>query len=59
MKKLHHDKINLDVFWLKDESHEDTENLPDPDILARDIAENLESTLEQFRGIYEDFEKNN
>ncbi len=28
-----------------------------PDILARDIAENLESALEQFKGIYEDLEE--
>jgi regulatory protein YycI of two-component signal transduction system YycFG len=40
-----------------DESLEDSENLPDPDILARDIAENLESALEQFSSIYEDLEK--
>ncbi len=54
---IQRDKANLDIFWLKDESLEDTENLPDPDILARDIAENLESALEQFKGIYEDLEK--
>ena len=29
------DKINLDIFWLKDESLEDSANLPDPDVLAR------------------------
>jgi type I restriction enzyme M protein len=50
------DKANLDIFWLKDESLEDTENLPDPDILARDIAENLQSALEQFNSIYGDLE---
>jgi len=48
------DKVSLDIFWLKDESLEDSENLPSPDILARDITENLESALEQFGGIYED-----
>lgn len=31
----------------------------DPEVLARDIAENLESALEQFRGIYEDLEEKN
>jgi type I restriction enzyme M protein len=51
---MHRDKVSLDIFWLKDESLEDSENLPSPDILARDIAENLESALEQFSGIYED-----
>lgn len=48
------DKVSIDIFWLKDESLEDSENLPPPDILAWDIAENLESALEQFSGIYED-----
>ena len=52
-------KIDFDIFWLKDESLEDMKNLPDPDILARDIAENLESALEQFRSIYEDLEEKN
>jgi type I restriction enzyme M protein len=51
---MQRDKVSLDIFWLKDESLEDSENLPPPDILARDIAENLESALEQFSGIYED-----
>ena len=54
---MQRDKVNLDIFWLKDESLEDMENLPDPDILARDIAENLESALEQFKNIYEDLEE--
>lgn len=47
------DKLSLDIFWLKDESLEDSENLPDPDVIARDIAENLESAVEQFTSIYE------
>jgi len=47
------DKASLDIFWLRDESLEDSDNLPDPDLLASEIAENLESALEQFRGIYE------
>ena len=42
---------------LKDESIEDLENLPDPDVIAREISDNLESALEQFRNIYEDLEK--
>jgi len=50
--------VSLDIFWLKDESLEDTENLPDPDVLAMEIAENLESALDQFRAISEDLEKN-
>ncbi|MEE8403424.1 MAG: class I SAM-dependent DNA methyltransferase [Candidatus Hydrothermarchaeaceae archaeon] len=53
-KLLKRDKASLDIFWLKDKSLEDSENLPEPDVLARDIAENLESALEQFSGIYRD-----
>jgi type I restriction enzyme M protein len=45
------DKSSLDIFWLKDESLEDSDNLPDPAILAREIVESLESAREQFRGI--------
>jgi type I restriction enzyme M protein len=48
------DKVNLDIFWLRDESLEDTENLPDPDIIAEEIVEDLEAALEQFRLIAED-----
>lgn len=51
------DKVNLDIFWLRDESLEDSENLPGPDLLARDIAENLETALGQFSSIYEDLEE--
>jgi len=55
---MQRDKVSLDIVWLKDESLEDMENLPDPDILALEIAENLESALDQFRAIYEDLEEN-
>ena len=48
------DKVNLDIFWLRDESLEDTDNLPDPDIIAAEIVEDLEAALEQFRLIAED-----
>lgn len=48
------DKANLDIFWLKDESLEDTENLPAPEALAQEIVENLEAALEQFAGIGEE-----
>jgi len=51
---LGRDKASLDIFWLKDESLEDSENLPEPDIIAREIAEDLESALDQFRLIAED-----
>jgi type I restriction enzyme M protein len=51
---IQRDKANLDIFWLKDESLEDTENLPAPEILASEIAENLQSALEQFNNIIEE-----
>lgn len=48
------DKVNLDIFWLKDETLEESENLPDPEILASEIVENLEAALEQFSAIAEE-----
>lgn len=51
---MQRDKVSLDISWLKDDSLEDSANLPDPDIIAKDIAENLEDALEQFRSIQED-----
>ena len=50
---MQRDKVSLDIFWLKDENLEDSENLPAPDVIAAEIVENLESALEQFSGIYE------
>lgn len=47
-------KHNLDIFWLRDESIEDSANLPAPDVLAEEIMEDLRSALEQFEEIYED-----
>ena len=35
------DKINLDITWLRDESLEDADNLPAPEIIAREIVEDL------------------
>lgn len=45
------DKTSLDIFWLKDKSLADLDNLPDPDELALDIIENLEAGLNSFREI--------
>jgi len=55
---MQRDKVNLDIFWLKDESLEDYENLPPPEIIAKEITENLEYALEQFNSINEDLEEN-
>jgi len=51
---LARDKVNLDIFWLRDESLEDSANLPDPDVLAAEIVEDLRSALTQFEGIAEE-----
>ncbi len=48
------DKLNLDIFWLKDDSLEDIDNLPEPDVIAAEIVENLEAALEQFRSVAEE-----
>jgi len=51
------DKINLDIFWLKDDSLEDSANLPDPGVIALEIAEDLEAALDQFSQIASDLKK--
>jgi type I restriction enzyme M protein len=48
------DKASLDIFWLKDDSLEDSANLPGPDVIALEIAEDLEAALEQFAEIAAD-----
>ena len=48
------DKVNLDIFWLRDESLEDSANLPSPDVLALEIVEDLRAALAQFESIEED-----
>ena len=45
------DKTSLDVFWLKDKSLTDLDNLPKPDELAEEIIENLEAGLVNFRQV--------
>lgn len=52
------DKTSLDIFWLKDESLSEMDNLPDPDVLASEIMENLESGLESFRNVYDELRNN-
>ena len=47
------DKTSLDIFWIKDKSLTDLDNLPDPDVLANEIIENIESGLNSFREIME------
>jgi len=45
------DKLNLDIFWIKDKSLEDAESLPEPDVLAQEIADDLQTALELFGAI--------
>jgi len=48
---IQRDKASLDIFWLKDEALEDSANLPEPDIIAGEIAEDLRAALEAFEEI--------
>nr|WP_286175459.1 N-6 DNA methylase [Enterobacter sp. Cy-643] len=48
---LARDKTSLDIFWLKDKSLTDLDNLPEPDELAEGIIENLEAGLNSFREV--------
>ncbi len=48
---LKRDKLNLDIFWLKDESLDDVDSLPAPDIIAAEIVENLQAALDAFQSV--------
>ena len=48
---------SLDIFWLKDESLEDSANLPPPDVIAAEIVEHLQAALAQFAEIASDLKK--
>ena len=43
----------MDIFWIKDKSLTDLDNLPDPDVLANEIIENIEAGLLSFKEIME------
>jgi len=43
------DKTSLDIFWLKDDSLADSDNLPAPEVIAQEIVEDLQAALEQFK----------
>jgi type I restriction enzyme M protein len=45
------DKTSLDIFWIRDENLADLDNLPDPDVLAEEIIENLEAGVESFKQV--------
>lgn len=48
---LARDKVNLDIFWLKDHALDDPDLLPSPDEAAAEIVESLETALERFRSV--------
>ena len=51
------DKVNLNIFWLKDDALEESANLPAPEVIAQEITDDLEAALEQFSTITEDLKK--
>ncbi len=53
---VNRNKCSLDLFWLKDDSLLDADNLPDPDEIAEEIADDLRSALEQIEEILGDLQ---
>jgi type I restriction enzyme M protein len=51
------DKCNLDIFWLKDDSLASADDLPEPDVIAAEIADDLRAALEQLEEIQGDLGK--
>jgi type I restriction enzyme M protein len=45
------DKLNLDIFWLKDDALDDPDLLPPPDEVAAEVVESLEAALASFRSV--------
>ena len=56
---IEREHVNLDIFWLKDGSLEDTADLPAPDVLVSEITENLEAALAQFQNIQAELDSSN
>ncbi|MBR5606376.1 MAG: SAM-dependent DNA methyltransferase, partial [Verrucomicrobia bacterium] len=54
---LTRDKTSLDIFWIKDKSLADLDNLPDPDELASDSIENLQNALSSFTELQSQIEE--
>jgi type I restriction enzyme M protein len=48
---IQRDKTSLDLIWLRDDSLEDMDNLPPPDVIAQEIVEDLEAALAQFAAV--------
>jgi len=41
------ESVNLDMCWLKDDALEESANLPAPEVIAAEIPQDLQGTLEQ------------
>ena len=54
---LARDKTSLDIFWIKDKSLADLDNLPAPEELAQDIMENLQSAMDGFSELLTELKK--
>ena len=54
---LKRDKTSLDIFWIKDKSLADLDSLPDPDELAADIIDNLQSAMDSFKELMHQLEE--
>lgn len=54
---LARDKTSLDIFWIKDKSLADLDNLPAPEELAQDIMENLQSAMDGFSELLAELKK--
>jgi type I restriction enzyme M protein len=48
---LARDKVNLDIFWIKDHALDDPDLLPPPDEAAAEIVESLQTALDRFRNV--------
>ncbi len=48
---LARDKVNLDITWLRDDSLEDLDNLPAPEVIAREIVDDLTAALAEFEAV--------
>ena len=55
---IKNEKVNLDITWLRDDSMINLENLPEPEELANDIAENLRAGLESFESVIKELREN-
>ena len=54
---LARDKVSLDLFWLRDESLEDSDSLPPPHVIAQELADDLRSALGQIEDVLEDLQR--